>query len=311
MSNNFNKPFFLGITSSLLIVISFVYLLNEFNFAPAFAANHSFNAKAQFLRRSFNSCDLIVLGSSMALNNIDGEFLENSTGHKVINFSFWGASPSDSLLLYKKIRGDCTPKILLLPLQYQDFSASWSTENSTDEFYAYIKNRDQLKIIRTYVKKLMPTIANHMSRHLGVHMEHLDYKSLAYDQTGSVMFDCEEFRRNSDRWNGFKRIIGDVRPEKIGYELNALAILLKLANLDGVTVFVLRPPLREVAELSLNQSVNSPMWEYTSKISKQYSARFLYINNSGEYSDDEFADFSHLNKCGARKLTLAISKDIQ
>jgi hypothetical protein len=298
------KPYVLGVATVVAALAALAAVLNSQNAAPAISGNASLNRKAEYLRAHQPLCDLIVLGSSTALNNIDAELLGRETGHRGANLGYWGAAPSESLAVFREIARDCTPQIIVMPLQFYDLYAAWNSDAEIGQVFTYARNRNVLAVGALYIAKLLPTIREYAGRSARDGVERTDYQSLAFGPSGDVLLDCSGFHYDTVRWDGYRKITyRDFESKRMTKELQALHDLLHLARSRGTQVVLVRPPLRVPAEHALKGAPVDRVWEHVARSARESNAMFLFVRNDGQFGDDQFVDYSHLNRCGARTLT--------
>ena len=93
--------------------------------APHLSGSVSFNEKAGWLRVALGQgkCDVLVAGSSMALNNVAAGRLAGE-GQSVINIGSFGVSPEDTLELLRIVTARCAPKLIVMPVYQGDFATT-------------------------------------------------------------------------------------------------------------------------------------------------------------------------------------------
>src|ERR1700749_2687819 len=82
----------LAISSLVIIVITYIICYKESNRLLFLSNSVSYNAKAAQASQSskFSHAKLLLIGSSMTLNNVSAELLEDSLKVPTYNFSAWG-----------------------------------------------------------------------------------------------------------------------------------------------------------------------------------------------------------------------------
>jgi hypothetical protein len=302
------KPYVLGVATVVTALAALAAVLNSQNVAPAISGNASLNRKAEYLRVHQPLCDLVVLGSSTALNNIDAELLGRETGHRGANLGYWGAAPSESLAVFRELARDCTPQMIVMPLQFYDLYAAWNSDAEIEQVFTYARNRNALAVGALYIAKLLPTISAYAGRSAREHVERTSYESLAFGPGGDVLLDCSGFHYDAVRWDGYRKVTyRDFEGKRMQQELQALHDLLHLARSRGTQVILVRPPLRVPAEHALKGAPVDRVWEQVARSARETDAIFLFVRNDGQFGDDQFVDYSHLNRCGARAFTAAVA----
>ena len=270
---------------------------------PRLSANHAFNEKAKWLRRNLadGKCDVLVLGSSIALNSIDAGSFAERWPNKVVNSGFWGMTSADARAMLAALLQTCQPKLVILPTFHGDFGAEQGSFE-WPQFTRYITGGVATNIW-TYARSMdIPYYALHI-RDPGDDLlrERRSYQSLNFDRIGSVNFACENFRISPQRWDGYlgKTALPPPDPGKLA----ALSDIARTLQDRGIPFIVAGVPLRPVAEAALASPPMTAFWQTLETSVVPHGARFMRSLASNGYEDRHFSDFVHLNACGARKWT--------
>jgi hypothetical protein len=302
----------LGIATVAIALAALAGVLNSQNVAPAISSNASLNRKAEYLRMHHPSCDLVVLGSSTALNNIDTELLGRETGRLSVNLAYWGAAPSESLALLRELARDCAPQVVVMPLQFYDLYAAWNSDAVIGDVFTYARNRNVLAVAALYIAKLLPTITEYAGRSAPQYVRRTEYQSLAFTPSGDVLLDCSGFHYDPARWDGYRKVTyEDIHGKRMRQELHALEEFLAFARSRGTRVVLVRPPLRVPAEHALAVTAVESVWDEVYQSARKFDAVVLFIKNDGQFADDQFVDYSHLNRCGASALTAMVARGMR
>ncbi len=274
--------------------------------APRISSSESFNEKARWLRVTLHEqCPILLIGSSMALNNIDATEIESTLGAgNVVNAASWGLSVAESASLLRIIAPLCKPRLTILVAYYGDFGAvsnkaiDWDLFASyvagTPTAWAYLRAFDPVYYLRTFFSRRRLTAKGNA-----------DYESLRFDQTGSVMFDCRNLKIDQGRWEGYKRHWVADR-DRLQADLDGLAAIENIAQARGGHLMFVVTPLREVAETEVRKQADvQGLWKGVSQSVEHAGGVFVPVN-TGHYDDSLFVDFAHLNGCGAREFTWTV-----
>ncbi|MEN9709092.1 MAG: hypothetical protein RIQ68_1500 [Pseudomonadota bacterium] len=290
----------------LLILAGLIFALRDQLPPPKFSGNVAFNEKIRWARTKLQAqeCDTLVLGSSIALNNVDAQALESASGHKVMNLGTWGLEIAGSAKLFDALVNVCTPKRVILPIYYGDFAFSpeaaipeapiltdyLRSENSSAIFH-YIRHGDLFGLWKNYraikrYRSVGPT----------------NYQHLVFDHLGSALLACDGFKVDAQRWNGYQKRTAHIEPEAI----KAFDAFLESAQRFGVKVTVAETPMRAQAREALQASLHK--WRETlTKTAAKRGAHFL--PPPSDFGDELFADYTHLNACGAQAWTRLIAQE--
>ena len=273
---------------------------------PRISNSLSFNAKAQWLAR-VPRCDILVLGSSMALNNIDGMVLERAVpGHAVANAGSWGMRPNEDLRLLSVLMKRCGPRLVILPVYYGDFSSprarlheskeiNWGrlgrTLSGRDPRRDLILDFDAQYLFDSYVKLQSSEYSTRSY-----------YNSLVFDATGGVLFDDSGFNVDPKRWNGYSAKAKEI---PIQNEVTSLRRLVKMARESNIEVLVVKMPLTSSGAVAFDQSRISGHWNTVRATVTSEGGEFIDLADLN-ISDAMFADFCHLKRSGAFVATAAL-----
>ena len=114
------RTFILAVFFYALIILGLYKVESKFHL-PIY--NHiSMDTKIHFLKHrvDLEAADTIIIGSSLALNNINGELLEDTSSHidKVVNLSAWHMQCPQQLPLLSRIINHGNVKRIIYPAQY-------------------------------------------------------------------------------------------------------------------------------------------------------------------------------------------------
>ncbi len=279
--------------------------------APRISASESFNEKALWLAHRLANGpdpDVLVVGSSMGVNNIHGSILRTELGAKgVVNASSWGLSMGETCTLLDELLPRINPRVVLIPVYHGDFDRGPTKDFQSHDLARLLSGGAE---VSTYVRNLdlwyyARTLHSQAQRRpLG----RATYDSLEFDETGGVPLACENFLRSDMRWNGFLRdkpVPADFSPAA----LESLARLGRVARGRQIAFCVVVSPLRLEAEKVIAPEVRANLWR--SVRATVEGAGGIFIGPGTEdFSDADFVDYNHLNRCGAEKFTRASAKNL-
>jgi hypothetical protein len=275
--------------------------------APRLSTNPAFNEKIRWLKsHTGNGCDILILGSSMGLNNMDGLDIANSLpGATVVNAGSWGMSIADLDKMLAVMLTRCTPKVIVFAVFLGDFTNAWNKDiewNEVDKYlsspggalWTYLENMDLFYYARTFLSQhfFNPVTAN------------TKYSALDFDRTGGVLFEGYGFEIDPGRWAGYRDFYWG-NAAAINQQMQSFNDILQQASDIGAKVIVVSMPMRPVAREALEKPTAKGVWEAVRATVD--SRHDLFIDaNTLELDDSNFTDFAHLNHVGAAKLASAL-----
>ncbi len=294
---------------AVALIISIVFFQNELP-APRLSSSTAFNEKARWIRGNLpQKCSTLILGSSMALNNIDAKILPREQfGKHVANVASWGMSMHDSEKMLKTIAPLCKPDAIILVTNYMDFNAAWSKDIDWALFSEFIR---QSPYLLTYLRVFDLghfTSEIKSGRKNRKHGKRI-YQSLVFDETGTVNFDCRNFKIDPRRWDGHKSREQEFNAHQRAENIQALHQIAETAKQMNIRLYVFTSPIRYEAETGFLVDTRKNLWDEVNTIVSKYDGVFLQVPGSSEFGDELFVDFAHLNGCGAEKFTRHIAKE--
>jgi hypothetical protein len=257
----------------------------------------SFKAKMDFLINSsnFRNSTFLVIGSSIALNNISGEIISYRTKDCVCNISSWNLKPEQLLHLLGIIDLDKI-EYLLLPFNNCDFGKpTLSIDfNSTDLFL----NGNNISRFWSFIDKFnINTFSNDWSYKCKYSDINNNYESLRFDEFGSVQLDRDGFVINENRWNeSLKDTTG------FNYFLKDVIEIDRICQKKRISLILVYLPSRK--DLLTNQNVMQN--KTVSKILQNEFGKYFLDMQNLNLPISQFSDGNHLFKLGAEKTTNSI-----
>jgi len=262
----------------------------------------SLDAKIKFIRDriDINTVDTIIVGSSIGLNNIQGNVLEKSSTkcQSVLNLSGFGLRAGEVEQLLELTTVFPNLKRLIYSAQFSDFSAP-----------AVLKDYDSV-LIKNYLTNTLDyqdsiAIMFHSFQNLSSciqrnwnwkekHMMNNNFTYLEFDHTGSVSLHIYGQDIIKERWD---------TPHTKEQDKNsylALERIIKKAKKDNINFYFVMEPYRgflfEKFE-HVRHTMNF-LEDNMRKILLENGGRFLNLHDELHLSDHYFVDRSHLNNKG-------------
>ncbi|WP_237154227.1 SGNH/GDSL hydrolase family protein [Oryzibacter oryziterrae] len=297
----------------VLTGLFFGYMVVNRQHLPAlhYSSNKSLNEKVRWLqtRLANPSCDTLVIGSSMALNGIDYRELEATGFKQVTNAGAWSLGVPQTLSLLKIILTKCKPTIIIYPVYYGDFDfADAGTDIDFDRIAAYMARASQGDALINYIAEFNPYDLIHDMKEARKREAkgNTIYETLRFDASGAALFSATNFETQETRWDGYR--YSPIRTKEGSYR--AFAELADLARGQNIRLVVAEPPLRAQSIPVLGPD-NLAQWQNSVRqICTQHGGTIVDMPEPGEFGDELFADFAHLNENGARLWTRRIAKEI-
>lgn len=309
---------YLKILFAILALIGISVMAYSVNFEkkyPLPIIDHiSFDAKVKFIRDhvDIENIDTVVVGSSLALNNVDGAVLEeNSKKCKhVLNISVWSidAPQVEQILELTSI----FPK--LERIIYSGQFTSFNFARKFKKFDSIFLKKYMTKTLNpleyaSFVANACKDISFCKKREEEWKKEYMSNKKFSYldfDHTGSAPLHIYGEDIIKSRW---ERSDGAVQHPA---GLNALARMAKKASEDNIKFYFVQQPYRQaMIDKHLNVAKIMKTFPKTvAKILSPYDGKFLNLHEKLHLSDAYFADRSHLNDKGSKISAEEIGKFI-
>lgn len=292
---------------TIIIIISTpLVILKQTNVPLRFSNSISYDAKLKFIRNNklLDGANTIVIGSSMALTNINGNILEKGSEKikKIANLSSWGLQTSEVLQLIKLIKLD-NIEYIIYPTQYIDFKEYRLKDIDENEVKSFLNNKFILSPYLNTLESLVSNIKNYI-QYENKFLNPNKYSYIGFDKTGGIELNFSNEYIDKKRWNSNKR-------EKYKLEERCFNDLQKLNNIaksKDITLIVITTPYRKPI-LEDNKDVSNIYNKYVQKLEYiSNKQQFIYLNMHEKLnlSDNYFLDRSHLNKKGA----ISVSNEI-
>lgn len=270
--------------------------------APQFTGNASFDQKLMFVRAMKREPDQklsLVVGSSMALNNVDSDLLAVAYHKPFLNLGVWGMGAGDAQALADEVAARQPIDEVILTTQFFELRDDALTQFSISEeaFEQYMQAPFLLAGLsyRDFYESLR--LRQRWKRQNG---NAQSYVNLLFTPTGAVRLYVPPDRIDKTRWNPTQ-----VFPQACDHCTDEVETMCRAWHARGVDFTVIMPPLTkwvrgvrgDVASLYADRKAR-----LTASLS-QCNARFFDADAWGEFDDNCFADFAHLNAEGMTYMT--------
>lgn len=268
-----------------------------------FTKSISYDMKIKFVKAQLadKQYDTLIVGSSMALNNVDADVLETSVAvDQVLNLSSWGMATSECLQLLQMLDLS-NVKYVVHAAQYFDYVGELDKVLDERELARYFENRWTYKTYFQNISRLPQNLWDYADPG----NEYGDSRTQAYlgfDDSGDVNFQRDGFVINKRKWEEVPPIpstpVGD------HYFRHLLAMQKFLAE-KGVQLVVVTPPFRENL---VTQSEEFRQFFFAHKDYLEHLSRtrgFIYVDAHDRLGLDDrfFVDASHLDAKGAHRMS--------
>ncbi len=291
--------FFLGLLSLLFFAYLKIHHLEVKSLPPPNLTNSfSMNDKLDFARGK--RADVIAIGSSMSLNNLDSKIITkecNTTSY--LNLSSWGMSMSDIYFTLRAYASLHQPITLIISSNIGDFtvvnkaldeSLLSSFLNASSATYSfYYLHHFNLKYFTenfAYLKK--------------VKQDSTSYEYLRYDDFGAVLFKSGYLKISPSRWNA---PIGQ-DPAQSQYEY--LAKIASFCKENQIELLFFQSPVRAgMFSDSKNPVDKMKIVKHVNRVEAILKSNGFPLADASatEWSDSLFADNLHFFDFGAKQYT--------
>ena len=265
--------------------------------APAISGNVCFDEKVRFLRNSpTKQCDVLVIGSSMALNNIDSEAMLKHLppGTRLLNAGAYNMKISQTRALLDCLLAVYRPRNVIFVCGLMDFNKTPGPTQFFDasEVIRFINGRSaSIPILLRHFD--LQYYVKWSSRILQIRSSRRDYFSVMFDAWGSIPLEIFFPKVDERRWNL------KVDPEQLDpAEYEELGSIADSVRSRGLTLICIQPPMKRG---SVPLAVSAAVDEHWSRMERILGIRGFHLWNHSAMglSDDYFCDYSHLNNKGA------------
>ena len=282
-------------------IYSYLYKIGGDDFPAAYFSNSlSFNEKIEFLKdKNLSKIELIAIGSSMTLNNINSEVIVNDFGYQnYLNLASWGFKITDT----EKFMKNMLPyfpnlKRVIISTNLMDFS---DLQRNIHVDYSKIRLylSSDIGCFLQYVPFNLKYLFNNAKKNRIRHLTRNTYQSLEYDAHGGVVL--------YKRWNK------DISQYEISNkEVECLNLLSDLFDRRNIELIVSFSPIRNGMLDDKKRANISRKIEQIKRNIPRSDTQIIEPYTSNNWPDSLFVDFSHLNHAGTKKYTEFIMKSFK
>ncbi len=268
--------------------------------APDLSDSYSYNEKMEFLRRRDKNADVITVGSSLSLNNLDSKTItEELQSNSYINLSSWGMSMKDIFLLLKVQSEIHRPSTLVMASGIMDFQASEKNVKFS-VLKDFLHSDDKTQIFYHLKCFNLKYYLSNFKYAQKVRSIPNSYDYLGYDEYGTVNIDSRDFKINERRWKN--DYLSD-RLSQVQYAyLDSIASFCKE---NGIQLLFFQSPYRQGLYSSFDSAKIKMLTDHVSKVENILgSYHYAFINtNNRVWEDSLFIDGTHFSAEGAKLFT--------
>jgi hypothetical protein len=275
--------------------------------APALSGNVCLDEKVRFLRNSpTKQCDVLVIGSSMALNNIDSEAMLKHLplGTRLLNAGAYNMKISQTRALLECLLAVYRPRSVILVCGLMDFNKTGPTPVlDSPELIQFINGSSSWVLVllrhfdlQYYVKWSFRILQSRSSRK--------DYFSVMFDAWGSIPLEISFPKVDERRWNL------KVDPEQLDpAEYEEFARVADVVRNKGLSLICIQPPMRQGAVPVGATAAVDQHWRRMERVLGSRGFHLWNFNAIG-LGDEYFADYSHLNERGVVPFSEMLGREL-
>lgn len=270
--------------------------------APQFTGNASFDQKLMFLRAMKPEASeklSLVVGSSMALNNVDSDLLAATYRKPFLNLGVWGMGAGDAQALAEEVARHQPIDEVILATQFFELRDDALTQFriSSEAFEQYMQAPFLLAGLsyRDFYESLR--MRQRWQKQSG---NAQSYVNLRFTPTGAVRLNVPPERIDQARWNPVQDF-----PQACDHCTDDVEAMCRAWHARDVRFTVIMPPLTHWVR-DARADVATLYTERKARLKTslaQCNATFFDADAWAEFDDNCFADFAHLNAEGMTYMT--------
>jgi hypothetical protein len=278
----------------IVLTVSFYFFRKIPPYIALVSNSVSYNLKAGFVRQhpeKLGNSRLVVVGSSLTLNNINTKMLEDTLHLPAINLASWGLRIAN--YQYSPIWDQ--PRIFLCNLGVTDFGAPMIELRDNFSF-----NTSRLREFFNLCTDFNTTMDEvKQAKTIRQISDNRDFKSCNFDDYGSVLLSDSAFNFDSTRWN---------EDDYVRFRVDSASLIDYVQRLKKLTsshhgydrIIISFSPGRRMF-YSRNRS---EMVAWLERMIKESCPDVWFINlYDRDYPDSQYADANHFNIVGATRFT--------
>ena len=293
---------YIGILLAIILPVSAYFFLKLPRQALLVSNSVSYNLKAGFIQQhpeKLRDAGLVIVGSSMSLNNLDACLLRDSFHIPTVNLGSWGLAISN----YETSPIWDQPKIFLTNLGVPDFlpttvvtkdNFSFNTSRLR-EFFNFVTD------FRTFLS-LLPQVKETMDI-----PDNRSYISCNFDDCGSVLFSDSGFNVTATRWEDDAYALFKMNAGNIANYIVDLKTLVRSHDEHARLMISFSPVRRKFYNRSRSEMVAK-----LGMLIRTNCPNVIFFNlYDRDYPDSQFADNCHFNSAGAKRYTRELVDSIR
>lgn len=265
----------------------------------------SADAKLCYARKmKAEELDVIAIGSSMTLNNLNSAVLRKELPDKTryFNYSAWGLTMEDSKILLDNLLQTSKPSSVIMFSNIVDFFDGNESRYKGKDLRNYMDGLAWNDVFLA-LKYGFPHNLESIKNYAGCQEAWDGYTSLCFDPYGGVPLEIYGENINKVRWD---TVLSENNVKEKQYE--ELKNLCKLAKEEGIRFYFVQTPFR-LHYLGENGAEYMENHQRRCRQIVEESGQYYYnAAQSGKYDDSYFSDYIHLNKEGSELLTEEFAK---
>lgn len=269
--------------------------------APQFTGNMSFDQKLKFVRDlppdAMDDVTLVV-GSSMALNNVNTNILDEALDRRFLNLGVWGMGVKDTHQLTRDFIGIADVREVILSVQFFEISDGMASSFSVPGVVLddYVSSESPLSGFgyRDFYHSL-----RRMQKWQRDSGDPQSYTNVLFNRTGFVPLQVYGARIDPARWNPTQSFASACL-----HCLDDIQAMCHDLELRDMPFTIIVPPLSPWVQAH-RPDVKVVYADRQARLTAMLPRCRATVFDAGVWADFEdscFADFSHLNGEGARKL---------
>lgn len=294
------KKFLIKVTLYIVILLAIILPVSSWLFKKVpkhlllVSNSVSYNLKADFIRQHPEKLDragVVVVGSSMSLNNVDAKMIQDSLRLPVINLASWALNIQN----YQNSPIWDEHKIFLSNIGIPDFGES---RVIVKDNYSFNTSRVREWFnFETDIKTSLGMLQQ--AREVMSIPDNSDYKSCNFDECGSVLFCVKGFTYDSLRWNADEFVKWGVDSARLKAYVSRLKELTRSHHGYSRIIISFSPVRRKFYSAG-----RSGMIAYLGGLIRENCPDVTFFNLfDRDYPDSVFADNCHFNVLGAGRFT--------
>lgn len=268
---------------------------------PNLSTSFSLNEKLRFLRGQSRDAEVIALGSSMTLMNLNSEVVVKALGSKkYLNAGSWGASIIDMYSILKVLHKTYPAmNTLIISSNLIDFQHGVKTAdyNVIADYLNPEKTRfDQYYLHNLHVKYFIKNYP--YMRAVRTHPQ--EYFYLSFDPYGAVMLEGKGFHITEDRWE-LAFLSDQVKAEQYSY----MDSISTYCRVKGIKLIFCQNSYRFKKKQTFDKKTIKLISDHVTKVSSILSRDHHIFVDAGErdWDDRLFVDAIHLNREGTEQVS--------